>query len=134
MRTLSLITTLALAGLAVASASDAQTPEEKPKPASRACFLANDVSGWREVRPGLMNFRTLRKEYYQAIVYGPCPNLDFSQQLTIVSRASERICEGDDALLVTPSRGGFGPDRCRIDKIRKMSEEEIASLARKDKP
>lgn len=134
MRTVSLAAALALAALATANASDAQTPEAKPK-ASRACFMANDISGWKEVRPGLMNFRTLRKEYYQAIVYGPCPNLDFSQQLVIVSRLSERICENEDATLVIPRRAGdFGPERCRIDNIRKMTEEEVAALTPREKP
>lgn len=135
MRIISLIAAVTLAALAGASASDAQAPQETPRKASRACFLANDVSGWKEARPGLMNFRTTRKEYYQATVYGPCPRLDFSQQLVIVSRMSERICEGDDAVLVMArGAGDVGPERCRIDKIRRLSDEEVAALAPKDKP
>jgi hypothetical protein len=81
-----------------------------------------------------VNLRTTRNEYYQAQLLTPCPDLDFSQQLAIVTRVSERICEGDDATLVIPQPRTVGPDRCRIDRVRKLTAEEVAGLAAGEKP
>lgn len=131
MRRIAQIAIFGLAALLVACASDAAV-EDKPK--GRSCFLSSDVSGWREAKPNHINLRTQRGDYYQAVLYPTCPNIDFNNQIAIVTRTSEWVCVGDDAELVAPKGFGAGPDRCRIDDIRKLTSEEVAAIPNGEKP
>ncbi len=131
MRRLVHITLFGLAGVLVACASDATVTQ---KTAARSCFLARDLGGWREAKPNLINLRTARDEYYQAVLYPSCPNIDFNNTIAIVTRTSDRVCEGDDAELIAPNGIGGRRDSCRIDRIRKLTDEEVAAIPKGEKP
>jgi hypothetical protein len=126
------IAVLTLAAAIAACAQDAPRLTASGQP--RACFLARDVADWEKGRPGQLNLRTTRGEYYQAAVFPSCPEIDTSQQLAIVTRFADRVCEGHDATLIVPTSLGRRPDRCRIDRVRRLTAEEVAALPPGEKP
>jgi len=131
MRRLAHIAFFGLAGALVACASDAAVAQ---KTVARSCFLARDLGGWREAKPNHINLRVLNGEYYQAFLYPSCPNIDFNNSITIITRTSDRVCEGDDAELIAPNGIGGRRDSCRIDRIRKLTDEEVTAIPKGEKP
>lgn len=124
---------LVLALAATATVSQAAGPQDKPVKPSRACFQVNDVGGWKEGADHSFNLRTIRGDVYTSRLMGICPDIDWSQNIAIKTRASSFICEGDDATIIVP-RASFGPQNCNIDKIRKLSKEEVDKLDKKYRP
>ena len=122
--TLSAAAVIALAGVT------ASAQEQRPaKSKGRACFQVNDVASWEDARGGRFNIRTTRGDYFQATFIGPpCHEIDFSQRIVIQPRFSRRICEGDDAVIITRD------ERCRADQFRKLTAEEVAALPKRERP
>jgi hypothetical protein len=116
----------------VAMAADDAKDKTTVKP-TRACFLPRDVSGWKLAgNRDQLNLRVNQRDYYTAHVLGICSNINFAQSMALESYGSSFICEGDDAKLAV--RDPTGPQRCNLQKFRKLTKDEVAGLSKDDKP
>jgi hypothetical protein len=127
---------LAAALVAGAASTAATAAADNKSKSARACFLPNDVYGWKAVgkTDERLNVRVRNSDYYTADLIGSCLNLDFAQSIGLETYTSGFICEGDDAKLFVRSPGGRGHDRCQLQKFRKLSKEEVAALSKDEKP
>jgi hypothetical protein len=128
----SLATLLLAAPLVLAmGAGPAQAaPQSKPSP-QRQCFYAADVSGFTPAGDGTVYVRAV-KDVYAFKLFGPCPDINWTLRLGLVSRGSDFICSGLDAELIVPSQ--IGRQRCPVQDIHKLSPAEVAALPRKLRP
>lgn len=124
----------ALLVFAGAGAATAQQPTEAPaaKP-QRQCFWTRDVNSFSAVDEKTVNVRVGVRDYYQFEMLGRCPDVDWSNEIALISRNGSSICSGMDATIVTKS--SLGPQRCAVKAVRKLSPEDVAALsAKKAKP
>ena len=126
-----LIATLLALGATAANAAD--------KPASatanatdRQCFWTRQANGFAAQDDRTVNVRVSSRDVYQFQLMGHCPDIDWSQQIALISHSGDSICSGLDAEIVT--RSPIGPMRCPVSHIRKLTPEEIAALPRKARP
>jgi hypothetical protein len=121
----------ALAGLILAgcanTASD-KTAGAEPRPA-RQCFFASTVSSFSAVDERTVHVRVGVKDVYRLDLFGRCPDVDWNQQIALVSRGGNSICSGLDATIIT--KGPIGPQRCPVSKVTKLTPEEVAALKAK---
>lgn len=122
---------VALAGAAIQPAAARSPIEPNAKPA-RQCFWANRVNNFASADDRTINVRVGVKDVYQFEMLGRCPDVDWSNQIAIVSRGTNSICSGMDAEIVAPSP--IGPQRCAVRNVRKLTPAEIAALPRRAKP
>lgn len=118
---------LALAGASAVQAADAPAP--KPK---RQCFFTNSVNSFNAVDENTVNVRVGVKDVYQMTMLTRCTDIDWNNEIALVSRGGSTICSGMDATIVT--KGPFGPQRCAVKTVRKLTPEEVAALPSKAKP
>jgi hypothetical protein len=59
-------------------------------------------------------------------LFGPCPNVDWSNRIGIRARGSSWICQGLDAELIVPS--SVGTRRCAVNNISRLSDEEVQAF------
>lgn len=126
----------ALVALAAAPQfADARSPVEpdgaKPR-AARQCFWAHSANGFAAQDEHFVNIRVGVKEVYQFEMFGPCLDVDWSNQIALVSRGSSQICTGMDAEIRT--RSPIGPQRCPVRSVRKLTPGEIAALPKNARP
>ena len=121
--------------LAVPVASGA-APQSAP-PTDRQCFYARQVSGFSAPDRDHVYVRVGVRDVYAFDLLGGCPDVDWTLRLGIVSRGSNFICSGLDTEVVVP-RGAFGspfgPQRCPVAHMRKLTPEEVAALPRRSRP
>lgn len=108
-----------------AHAADAAKPQ-------RACFLARNVDGWSATDDHTVYVRVGVKEVYRLDLLGPCPDIDWSWNLGLVSHGSSWICSPLDATIIAQSP--IGPQRCPVRAVTRLTPEEIATLPPKKKP
>ncbi len=65
-------------------------------------------------------------------MFGTCQDMDWNQQIALVSRGSSSICNGMDAEVVT--RSPIGPQRCPVRSVKKLTPDEIKALPPKARP
>jgi hypothetical protein len=53
---------------------------------------------------------------------GPCPDLDFAENIALDPATAGPICAGIDVDLIVPSN--IGPQRCPVAMIRKLAPGE----------
>lgn len=123
----------ALALLVAGAAFPATAETEAPgKSDGRQCFWARNVTNFNAVDDRTVNIRVGVRDVYRMELLGPCPDIDWTQTIGIVSRGGSWICSGLDAEIVTPSP--IGRQRCAVRDIRKLTPEEAAALPAKEKP
>jgi hypothetical protein len=123
-----------LAAAAVLAMGQAPPPEPAPRedpPAKRQCFFPRNVNGFSAVDDDVVNVRVGVRDIYQLKLLGPCPDVDWTWKIGIISRGST-ICTGLDATLLVPST--IGPQRCAVRTVRKLTPEEVEALPPKQKP
>jgi hypothetical protein len=107
----------------------AKSPVERSK---RQCFFTRNADGFAAPNDKTLYVRVGARDVYEFQMFGSCLDLDWSQQLALVSRSSSSICTGMDAEVVT--RSAIGPQRCPVRSVRKLTPEEIAALPRGSRP
>lgn len=118
---------------ATAQRADAKSPvEESGAKAGRQCFWTHQVNNFAAADDRIVNVRVGVKEVYQFEMFGPCQDVDWSDQIALISRGGSSICTGLDAEIVT--RSSIGPQHCPVRNIRKLSPAEIAALPKRAKP
>lgn len=141
MRSGMLVSAAALAAFA-ASAAQAQ-PQSQPqagaKPASSpprqdSCFNARFVNSFSAPDEETVYVRVGARDVYRLKLFAPCLNVDWTTGVGLKSRTgSDWICQGFDAELIVPNRG-FGPQRCQVSEVKKLTPAEIAALPKKARP
>lgn len=104
----------------------------KPAPAKRQCFFASNVNNYSAVDDRTVNVRVGVKDVYELKLFTRCPDIDWSHKIALVSRGGSSICDGFDATIIVDST--IGPQRCQVDKVRKLTPQEVAALSSKAKP
>lgn len=123
------VAALSLAGVQTSAAKSPVENAEKPR---RQCFWANQVNNFAAESDEVVNVRVGVRDIYRLELFGTCPEIDWTQEIAIVSRGGSTICSGLDAEIITPS--SIGPQRCTVRKVRKLNEAEIKALPAKAKP
>jgi hypothetical protein len=116
-----------LAALALGAASQAAAADAKQQ-----CFYTRNVDNFAAIDEHVVNVRVGVKDVYQFEMFGPCPNIDWSNRIALISRGSSWICSGLDAEVVT--RTPIGPQRCPVRNIHKLTPAEIAALPPRARP
>jgi hypothetical protein len=128
----------ALTGLALAAsatpASLARSPVE-PEAAAKAprqCFWTRQITNFASDDPNVVHVRVGVKDVYRLEMFGPCLDVDWNNQIAVVSRGGSNICSGLDAEIISPSQ--IGPHRCPVREVRKLTAAEIAALPKRARP
>ena len=100
-------------GVAAVTSAAAQQPIS-----ARQCFWSHQVNSFAAQGDRLVNLRVGVKDYFQLELMGPCPDVDWTQKIALVSRGGSTICSGLDAEIVTPSP--IGPQKCPVKSVRKL--------------
>ena len=132
MKTKAALTACTAALFAFAALPAAQAKSPTPDAKARQCFWARNVTNFAAANEHTVNVRVGVRDVYQFEMLGNCPEIDWQQQIALVSRGSNFICSGMDADIVT--RSTIGPQRCPVRSIRKLTPEEVAGLDRRAKP
>lgn len=114
-------------GVAAVTSAAAQQPLS-----ARQCFWSHQVNSFAAQGDRLVNLRVGVKDYFQLELMGPCPDVDWTQKIALVSRGGSTICSGLDAEIVTPSP--IGPQKCPVKSVRKLTPTEVAALPKGAKP
>ena len=114
-------------GVAAVTSAAAQQPIS-----ARQCFWSHQVNSFAAQGDRLVNLRVGVKDYFQLELMGPCPDVDWTQKIALVSRGGSTICSGLDAEIVTPSP--IGPQKCPVKSVRKLTPTEVAALPKGAKP
>jgi hypothetical protein len=132
-------------GLAVAAASllalaaagpqgaAAKSPLEEAAKPKKQCFWAHQATNFASSDDRFVQVRVGVKDVYQFEMFGHCTDVDYTQRIALATRGDDnRICEGIDADLITPSP--IGPQRCLVKNIHKLTPEQVAALPRRARP
>lgn len=124
---------VAAASFLAATTGLAKSPRGPAETKARGqCFWTHQVHNFASADGRVVNLRVGIKEVYQLEMFGRCQDVDWSQNIAIVSRGSSSICTGLDATIITPSP--IGPMRCPVKTVRKLTEAEIKALPRGSRP
>lgn len=121
---------LILAGLAAgALAAGTAPPRDDPhgphrQPSGKECFFLTEVSGFNSAGRDQIYVHTGPRETYLFRTLGPCPDLDFGENIGFDQVGGGTICNGIDVDLIVPST--IGPRRCPVAMIRKLAPGEKA--------
>lgn len=121
----------------IGAGATAKTPLEDAgaagaaKPA-RQCFWSSQVNNFASVDDRVVNVRVGVKDVYRLEMFGHCNDLSWNNRIAIVSRGGSSICSGLDAEIISPST--IGPQRCKVQKITKLTPAEIAALPKGARP
>ena len=96
----------------------------------KQCFHAGSVNGFREVDPDTIDLTVGSNERWRVEVFGLC-DIDDALQVAVQTRAgSSWVCDDNDVELIVPMPG-FGPRRCAVKSIRRLSAAEIEAERRR---
>jgi hypothetical protein len=128
------VTATALTLIAIAACASSAPAASKSAAAhpDRKCFWARNVNNFEAVDEEHVNIRVGAHDIYQLTMFGPCPDVDWTQRIALKSRGGSFICTAVDAEVITPST--FGPKRCAIRDIRYLSPAEVAALPKRARP
>jgi hypothetical protein len=116
-------------GAAASTPAFAKSPAQ---PSKNQCFFTRNADGFAAPDDKTLYVRVGVRDVYQFEMFGTCLDMDWSQKIALVSRASSSICTGMDADVVT--RSPIGPQRCPVRSVRKLTPEEVKALPPKARP
>ncbi|WP_397417952.1 DUF6491 family protein [Phenylobacterium sp.] len=128
LASLVLATTVAPAGMARSPVE----PEAAAAKAPRQCFWTRQITNFASDDPNVVHVRVGVKDVYRLEMFGPCLDVDWNNQIAVVSRGGSNICSGLDAEIISPSQ--IGPHRCPVREVRKLTAAEIAALPKRARP
>ena len=99
--------------------------------AGRQCFRAADVNGFSPIDRDTVDVTVGAGRTYRLELFAPCQDVNWSQRIAIRSRGSSWICTGNalQAELIVPN--AIGPDRCLVNSIRRLTDEERNAAGRR---
>lgn len=123
----------AAASLLAANVGLAKTPQEPTAAKPRGqCFWTHEIYNFASDDERIVNLRVGVKDVYQLEMFGRCQDIDWTQNIAVVSRGGSSICTGLDATIIAPSP--IGPMRCPVKTVRKLTEAEIKALPKRSRP
>jgi hypothetical protein len=131
---LAAVAVAAIAVLSPALSLPAATAAAKPAKPS-ACFYSRNVDGFNAPNDTTVYLRVGVRDVYEAKLFAPCTNIDWSQHIALKSGVSDWVCEGSGATgveIFAPSP--IGPQHCPVTSIRKLTPAQLAALPKKDRP
>jgi len=121
----------ALAGCAGAGVGETATTGSTDT--ARQCVFARNISSFKAVDQDTVTFRANVNDIYQAELFAPCTDIQFSEMVGLRTRGgSETVCNPLDAELLV--RGPTGVQRCALSSWRRLSPDEVAALAPRARP
>jgi hypothetical protein len=123
---------LSLAAAGAAAAKSPKQPEAAAAKPKKQCFWTNQVNSFASSDDRIVNVRVGVKDIYQFEMFGRCNDVDWSNQIALVSRGGSYICSGLDAEIISPSP--IGPQRCPVRNIHKLTPEEVKVLPKHARP
>ena len=131
-------TNIALAACAAllaggAAEAPATSPAAKPPAKGHECFYTRNVTNFAAIDENTLYVRVGVRDVWRFEMFARCPDIDWNEHLTLVSRPSSWICDGMDAEVITRSPG-IGRQRCVVRSVRKLTPEEVAALPRRARP
>ncbi|WP_324742241.1 DUF6491 family protein [Tsuneonella sp. CC-YZS046] len=126
---------LVVAGCSFALAAGCAPTADEPREASiadgRECFWPGDVNGFNTVRDAesgsnriMVSAGANRRFLFET--FGPCPDLNFAENIGFDQHGSGQICRGVDVTLLVP--GVTGTQRCPVRMIQRLTEDEAKAL------
>lgn len=119
-----LILTGMAAGALAAGDPHAGHEAAKGSPTSKQCFYLSEVDGFSHAGRDQIYVSTGPRETWLFRTLGPCPDLDFGENIGFDGHPGGTICSGIDVDLIVPS--AIGPRRCPVAMIRKLEPGEKA--------
>lgn len=107
--------------LALASCAPTATPGVA---GARQCFFASQANTFQADDARTVFVTVGARDVYRLDLAGPCPDVDWTQQLAIRPRGGGSVCAGFDAELIVPQAAG-STYRCQIRTVTKLTEEEV---------
>ena len=119
----------ALAALVAACAQQAPAKPAASGPSShRECFNTRSVSSFTPHGHDEVDIQAGARRYYRLTFAGVCENINWTRRVAVVARGGGSfICQGFDAELIV-NDPGFGPQRCLVNSVRRLSDEEARAL------
>jgi hypothetical protein len=121
---------LAFAALVLSACAPTSAPGDlatsSTAPQGRECFFTRSVSGFSAPSDEILYVRVGVRDVYEMQMFGPCLNMDWVQELAVVSRSGSSICRGTDATII--SSGPLGEQRCDVRAVRKLTSAEVEAL------
>jgi hypothetical protein len=130
------ITLAAAAALLVGGASPAALAEPAKPPTKydkNQCFYTRMVTSFAAPDDKTLYVRVSINDVYRFDLFGHCPDIDWNQRVALVSRASDWICDGMDAEVISHATG-IGPQRCPVSHMHKLTPQEAAALPKRARP
>ena len=98
----------------------------QPQPAQQAnslrkCFYLSQVNGYTYAGDNKIHVSLGPGETYEFKMLGPCPDLDYGENIALAPVGPGPICQGMDVELIVPS--DIGPKRCPVEMIRKLENK-----------
>lgn len=95
----------------------------------RACFFTREINGFSRAPNGphgrdRIYVHTGVREEWLLEARGACPDLDFSTQIAFDTRGRTSMCTGDMETLLVPDSFRNGFDRCPVEVLGRVIEEE----------
>ncbi|MDP1597975.1 DUF6491 family protein [Phenylobacterium sp.] len=132
MTTASVWAAASAALLLVGACASNDTDSPRASNPNRQCFFANSARGFTVVDTQTVHVRVGARDIYRLDLMGTCPDINWNNQIALVSRGSSSICTGTGATVVT--RGPTGQQRCPVRMVTKLSAEEVEALRPRDRP
>jgi len=127
------ITLAAVAALLAGGASPVLAQSAKPKYDKNQCFYTRNVTSFAAPNDKTLYVRVGVRDVYRFDMFGRCPDIDWNQRLALVSRASDWICDGMDADVITHAPG-IGRQSCPVSSMHKLTPQEVAALPKRARP
>jgi Family of unknown function (DUF6491) len=105
-----------------------------PTPPARACFLGKDVDNFVAVDNQTVNIRVGVRRFYQLKLFTSCIGIGWSRSVALVSRPGSFICTSSPATVDLFIHTTTGRQRCPVTSIRKLSDDEVAAMPKKQRP
>ena len=124
----------ALAAVITLAAVQPAAAADKPGPAKarQACFFTRDVNSFSAADDRTVYVKVGVKDVYRLDLFNPCPDIDWNWSIALQSHGSDWICSPLDATII--ARSPIGPQRCEVNKVTKLTPEEVAALPKKARP
>ena len=122
----------AVFALAAALPAAADKPPAAAAKARQACFFARDVNSFSAADDRTVYVKVGVKDVYRLDLFNSCPDIDWNWSIALQSHGSDWICSPMDATII--ARSPIGPQRCEVNKVTRLTPEEVAALPKKARP